>query len=91
MFIIWGCRFYSGVKELDFIGGIMNHKVYIDILKTNIHAIAQPLELSIDFTFMQDNDAKHATLNLRLGLFYNTPKILGTFPQLPGTNPIEHS
>ena len=50
---------------------IMNHKVYIDILKPSLHFSGHSIELSTDFTFMQDTDPKFTPLNTRPWLLYN--------------------
>jgi hypothetical protein len=88
--MVWGCMSASGVGNLHIIEGIMDHRMYIDILKQNLHASAQKMGLGNDFIFQQDNDPKHTARNTKLWLMYNTPKRLETPPQSPDLNPIEH-
>ena len=88
--LVWGCMSASGVGNLHFIDGIMDHKMYIDILKTNLHPSAAKMDLEGNFIFQQDNDPKHTALNTKLWLLHNVPKQLNTPPQSPDINPIEH-
>lgn len=47
--LVWGCMSAAGVGNLHFIDGIMDYKVYIEILKKNIHASAQKLGLADNY------------------------------------------
>lgn len=87
---VWGCMSALGVGSLHFVDTIMDHKMYIDILKKNLRPSAEKMGLHRDYIFMQDNDPKHTALNTRLWVLYNTPKYLVTPPQSPDINPIEH-
>jgi len=49
--LVWGCMSASGVGNLHFIDGIMDHKMYIDILKTNLHPSAAKMDLEGNFIF----------------------------------------
>lgn len=88
--LVWGCMSAVGVGTLHFIDGIMDHRMYIDILKTNLPLSVAKMGLNGDYIFMQDNDPKHKAWNTRMWLLYNTPKQLETPPQSPDINPIEH-
>lgn len=88
--MVWGCMSAAGVGNLHFIEGIMDHKMYIRILKENLGPSAEKLGLQGSYIFQQDNDPKHTAANTRLWLLYNTPKQLKTPPQSPDINPIEH-
>ncbi|KAK9694101.1 hypothetical protein QE152_g33773 [Popillia japonica] len=44
---------------MGIMGGIMNAKQYIDILKSNLLSTANKLRLGNNFTFYQDNDPIH--------------------------------
>lgn len=88
--MVWGCMSAAGVGKLHFIEGIMDHKMYINILKENLNASSQKLNLEGKYIFQQDNDPKHKARNTRLWLLYNVPKELNTPPQSPDLNPIEH-
>ena len=39
---------------LQFISGIMNHRVYIEILKSNLSSSAEKIGIKDDFILMQD-------------------------------------
>lgn len=88
--MVWGCMSANGVGELHFIDGIMDHKMYIEILKQNLHKSVEKMGLSDNYVFTQDNDPKHVALNTRLWILYNVRKWVETPPQSPDINPIEH-
>lgn len=88
--LVWGCMSATGVGSLHFIDEVMDHKVYINILKEHLHSSAVKLGLENNFVFMQDNDPKHTAYNTRQWILYNTPKYFVTPPQSPDINPIEH-
>lgn len=88
--MVWGCMSSKGVGNLHFVEGIMDHMMYIDILKKNLRASAEKMGLGEDFIFQQDNDPKHTARNTKHWLLYNAPKRLETPPQSPDLNPIEH-
>lgn len=87
---VWGCMSATGVGNLVFVEGNMDWRQYMDILKQNLHASAEKLNLRESFIFQQDNDPKHTALNVKLWLLYNTRRQLHTPPQSPDMNPIEH-
>ncbi|GBM03979.1 Transposable element Tcb1 transposase [Araneus ventricosus] len=78
----------SGLGNLVFFDGIMNHALYLNILKDNLKLSAQ--NLGIGKFGYQDNDPMHTALNVRLWCLYNCPQNLKTPPQSPDLNPIEH-
>ncbi|GBL85074.1 Transposable element Tcb1 transposase [Araneus ventricosus] len=80
----------SGLGNLAFIDGIMNHALYLTILRDNLKLSAQILDIGNNFVFHQGNDPKHTALNVRLWCLYNRPQNLKTPPQSPYLNPIEH-
>ena len=88
--LVWGCMSASGVGNLVFINGIMNHQLYIHILKNNLELSARKMGLDGDYVFMHDNDPKHTALNTRLWVLYNTPHFVKFPPQSPDLNPIEN-
>jgi len=88
--LVWGCMSATGVGKLHIINGIMDHKMYIEILKENLHVSTQKLEISDNYIFQHDNDPKHTAYNTKQWLLYNVPKQLHTPPQSPDLNPIEH-
>ena len=87
--LVWGCIGGKGVGNLEIIDGIMDHRVYIDILKRNLRPSVTKIELTDKYYFQQDNDPKHMAHNTRMYLAYNTPHMLNTPPQSPDLNPIE--
>ena len=48
---VWGGMSAAGVEFLHFIDGIMNHRVYIDILNKHIHASVNKMGLNDNFTY----------------------------------------
>ena len=87
---VWGCISAKGVGNLVFIDGIMDHKMYINILKDNLSSSAEKMGLNNDWIFVQNNDPKHSAWNTQMWILYNTPKNLNIPPQSPDINPIEH-
>jgi len=88
--MVLGAMSASGVGNLCFIDGIMDHKKYIAILKENLPASKQKMNLEDDYIFQQDNDPKHKAHNTMMLLLYNVPRILDFPPQSSDLNPIEH-
>ncbi|GBM06848.1 Transposable element Tc1 transposase [Araneus ventricosus] len=88
--LVWGCMSASGQGNLVFIDDIMNHALYLYILRDNLKLSAQNVGIGNNFVFYQGNDPKHTVLNVRLWCLYNCPQNLKTPPQSPYLNPIEH-
>lgn len=88
--MVWGAISAAGPGNLHIIEGIMDHRYYIDVLKSNLSTTAEKLGLGNDYYFYQDNDPKHKAYNVRSWLLYNCPHVLETPPQSPDLNPIEH-
>ena len=63
----------AGVSNLHIIDGIMDHKMYIEILKENLSVSTQKLEI-VDNIFQHDNDPKHTAYNTKQWLLYNVSK-----------------
>ncbi|GBM87229.1 Transposable element Tc1 transposase [Araneus ventricosus] len=89
--LVWECMSASGLGNLVFIDGIINHALYLNILRDNLKLSAQNLGIGNNFVFYQDNDPKHTTVNVHLWFLYNCPPNLKTPPQSPYLNPIEHT
>jgi len=83
-------NFIEELGNLVFIDGIMNHSLYLNILKNNLKLSAQNLGIGNNFIFNHDNDPKHTALNVRLWCLYNCLQVLKTPPQSPDLNAIEH-
>ena len=60
----------SGLGNLVFIDRIMNHSVYLNILRDNLKLPAQNLGIENNF-FYYDDDPKHTALNVRLRCLNN--------------------
>lgn len=89
--MVWGCMAASGVGKLHILQEkIMDHRIYIQILKDNLQSSAEMLNLGDNYIFQQDNDPKHAAQNTKLWLLYNVKNQLRSPPQSPDLNPIEH-
>lgn len=67
---------WYAVNRLHFIGRIMDHFVYLDILKNNLRDTVNNMEILDKYVFQQDNDPKHKVRIVSEWLLYNTPKIL---------------
>lgn len=88
--MVWGCMAASGVGKLVFIDSTMNKTGYLNILKDNLLASVDKLDLDRSWIFQQDNDPKHTAKIVKEWLLYRTPKQLDHCPQSPDLNPIEH-
>ncbi|GBM56340.1 hypothetical protein AVEN_200426-1 [Araneus ventricosus] len=82
--LVWGCMLASGLGNLVFIDGIMNHALYLSILRDNSKLSAQNLGIGNNFVFLNhDNDPNHTALNVCLCCLHNCPQNLKTPPQSP--------
>ena len=73
--LVWGAISAAGPGNLHIVEGIMDHKYYLDILRTNLAESAEKLGLTNDYYFYQDNDMNHKAHNVRSRLLYNCPHI----------------
>ncbi|GFU55134.1 transposable element Tcb2 transposase [Trichonephila clavipes] len=89
--VILGCMASKGVGNLVFIDGIMDHKLYIDILNNNLKESAKKLFLDGNFfIFQQDNDPKHTARNVKMWCLFHCKQQLHTPPQSPDINVMEN-
>ncbi|GFY35833.1 transposable element Tcb1 transposase [Trichonephila clavipes] len=88
--MIWGCMASNGVENLVFIYGIMDHKLYIDILNNNLKGSAKKLGLDGNFIFQQDNDPKHTARNVKMWCLFHCKQQLHTPPQSPDIKVLEN-
>ena len=57
--MVWGCFGYNGVGSLHLIDGIMDQRVYRDILVDNLQYSVDLMGIGDRFVFQQDLDPKH--------------------------------
>lgn len=88
--MVWGCMSYYGVGNLVFIESIMNHRVYLSILRKNMREYAHRVGIADTFSFYQDNDPKHKAKAVQDWLKSNCPNLVNTPAQSPDLNPIEN-
>ncbi|GFW39602.1 transposable element Tcb2 transposase [Trichonephila clavipes] len=88
--MFWGRMASNGVGNLVFIDGIMNHKLYIDILNNNLKESAKKSGLDGNFIFQQDNYPKHTARNVKMCCLFHCKQQLHTQPQSPDINVIEN-
>ncbi|GFW01939.1 transposable element Tcb1 transposase [Trichonephila clavipes] len=88
--MVWGCMASNRAGNLVFIDGIMDHKLYIDILNNNLKESAKKLGLDRNFIFQQDNDSKHTARNVKMWCLFYCKQQLHTHPQSPDINVIEN-
>lgn len=81
--MIWGCMTSFGVGNLHFIDGIMDQKIYLDILRKNVKESTVKLGVNKKFNFNQDSDPKHMAYKVRQCLLYNCPHFMELSPQSP--------
>ncbi|GFT50062.1 transposable element Tcb1 transposase [Trichonephila clavipes] len=75
-------------RNLVFIDGIMDHKLYIDIHNNNLKESAKKLGLDGNFIFQQDNYSKHTARNVKMWCLFHCKNC--TAPQSPDINVIEN-
>jgi transposase len=80
----------AGVGSLVFIDGIIDQHIYLNILRNNLYASVEKINIGNPLIFQQDNDPKHTAKKVKEWLLYRGPKQINTPPQLPDMNPIEH-
>lgn len=61
--LVWGCTSAAGVGTLKFSDGLINHRIYIDILKRTLISSAEKKIVRGNFICMEDNDPKRTTYN----------------------------
>ncbi|KAF2353516.1 hypothetical protein FHG87_015729 [Trinorchestia longiramus] len=88
--MVWGCFSSSGVGKLHIIEGIMNGRIYREILKEQVLPSARLLKLKRGWKFQQDNDPKHTANETKEWLRMKKINILEWSSQSPDMNPIEN-
>ncbi|GFU70411.1 transposable element Tcb1 transposase [Trichonephila clavipes] len=88
--MVWGCMASNGVGNLVFIDGIMDHKLYIDILNNNLKESEKKVGLDGNFILQQDNNPKHTARNVKMWCLFHCKQQLHTPPQSPDINVIEN-
>ena len=59
--MVWGSMAWNGTEKLEFIDGIMDSEVYVNILNKNFLASTRKLRMEKHFIFQKDNDTKHTS------------------------------
>jgi len=89
--MIWGCFTSRGVGGFCKIDGIMNAKLYQQILHEDLLNTIKVQGFAIkDIIFQQDGDPKHTANSTKRWLQSNKIKVLDWPAQSPDLNPIEH-
>lgn len=61
--LVWGYTKAAGVSTLKFSDGLINHRIYIEILKRTLISSAEKIIDKGNFIFIEDNDPKRTTYN----------------------------
>jgi transposase len=86
----WGCYTYHGVGYLHRIEGIMDKKIYQNILKDQMLPSAKVLFPDGNYIFQQDNDPKHTSELCKDHLARKRVVQMTWRAQSPDLNPIEN-
>ena len=81
---------WNGIGKLEFIDGIMDSEVYVNILNKNFLVSTQKLQMRIHFVFQQDNDPKHMPKKPKEFFIWEMIELLEWPAQSPDLNPIEY-
>ncbi len=87
---VWGCFSYHGLGALHLIEGIMDKKIYKQILKDQMLPSARALFPRRNFIFQEDNDPKHSSNLCRNYLASKGVTRMEWPAQSPDLNPIEN-
>jgi transposase len=88
---LWGCMTAQGVGFMCQIEGIMDSKLYLDILNGELKKTIEFYELDEEkIIFQQDNDPKHTAKKVKEHLNNQKFNVLSWPAQSPDINPIEH-
>jgi hypothetical protein len=87
---LWGAFSYNGVGHLHQIGGIMDAKIFKQILIHHLVPSMQALHPNGEGIFQQDNDPKHTSALVQDYIRSKGIKVLPWPSQSPDLNPIEN-
>ena len=88
--MLWGYFSSLGVGKLRVSEGIMDSKMYQEILDENLLPSARVLKLGRSFLFQQDNDPKHMSKSTKAWFHKKKVKVMEWPSQSPDLNPIEN-
>jgi len=69
--MVWGAVAGSGVGNLVFVKGIMNHFQYKTIFENNLKASVDKLSFGASWIFQQDYDPKHCSIMLPVNYIHH--------------------
>ena len=87
---VWGCFTATGFGQLHRIEGIMDQKIYKNILIHHMVPSANSLFGTSPWLFQQDNDPKHTAKTVKKYLANKNINVLPWPSQSPDLNPIEN-
>lgn len=87
--MIWGCFSYGGVGPIHPIKGIMDKRVYVNIMSEVMLPYSE-WSMPIKWVFQQDNDPKHTSKLAKEWFRDNRVEVMPWPAQSPDLNPIEH-
>lgn len=87
--MIWGSFSYNGVGPLYEVKGIMDQRVYVEILDNVMLPYAE-WNMPLKWVYQQDNDPKHTSKLAKEWFRTNGVEVMPWPAQSPDLNPIEH-